>query len=140
MDHTTAPVDINYWRIRLKFGAAGGADLLELTQEGRLAAHKVALDLGAPAIEVLMTLAVAGYLAIEFRNGSRIHLTTFGRLCTPEATCPLIERGLMELVPSSNVGRGYRLTEKGKQAVTSAHREADRLLARVRAAYGNTSR
>lgn len=143
MDLFTIPagkVDSSLWKVRPKFGVAGGPDKVTLTQAGLDRAAKVATGLTPKAVEVLEGLPVTGEpVLIEQRVGPTVRLTPFGRMLDPRSRGLLKEKGLMELAFDPNrQERAYSLTLKGKEALQSIQVEQANLLARVKSSMAGT--
>jgi hypothetical protein len=131
---STPKTDPALWTVQRKFGVAGGADEIVLTDEGRARAWCVGTGVrrGGPAeaLEALWSAQGEGYIAL--RDGSRMRLTPLGKF-DQIAWGALRTSGLVESFQDDN-GDGVRLTKHGRETAWEGAEERKRLLERCRRA------
>ena len=130
----TTNTDPALWTTRPAHGVAGGPLEVVLTEEGRQRAFSVGAQVrrGAPSEALLALVGAGGSALLLERVGTRGSLTTLGKVGMP-VWGVLVALGYVEEWHDAS-GDGVRLTDAGRRAVDSGHREQERLLERCRRA------
>jgi DNA polymerase III sliding clamp (beta) subunit (PCNA family) len=130
-------VDPALWTTRRQFGAAGGADVLVLTDKGRERAFSIGAQVTPEKGRALQELSARGGKVLTTRRrGGRLHLTPFGEEHSGLTLMALAADGLIRRLyfdphDPSFEGEGYEITDLGRERVARGHAEERELLARV---------
>ena len=134
IEESVGNVDTSLYTVVRKFGYAGGPDEYVLTDKGRL---KVLMQIGLrdlKALEAMESLSNR-VVSVETLKGNRITLTPEGKKFGHMYTMLGGRVGYVELIPGDpykEIGRSYRLTQKGKAALRDFYDEEEYLLSRIK--------